>query len=279
MPPRTAKTGITVDSIKQTELYGVVDHAQGEALPLSDEAILQKLYAAEDFYEHDLALRFRPTRVLSTPLTRANHSDAALRVTDFDPILDIAEPAYDYPADHWSYERHGYLKLRHRPIREIQQVVFTWAGALKVWTVPREWIQWDAGAATLNVVPTSGAEFASMQFNAFLLRYLGNSAGLPHSIIVDYTTGFSADELEWQHQDLLNGVRLLTLLNLGGIVSNARSGGLGSSSLAIDGLSHSRGFAGKFGAYSGQIMLAIQEEARVRESWRASQRGIPMAIC
>lgn len=278
MPPRTSKTGITVESIKASELYGVVGQAPGEAQPLSDLTILQKLYAAEDFYERDLVLRWNPTRVFSTPQTRAAHPDPTLRVPDFNALQDLAEPAYDYPQDHWAYERHGYLKLRNRPIRSIERVVFTWAGAFPIWTVPAEWIQWDARAGSLNVVPTSGPNFTAMHFNAFLLQLLGGNRGLPHAIVVDYTVGFTPEELDWAHQDLLNGVRLLTLLLLGGIVSTIASGGGMSQALSIDGLSHSRGYGGKYGAYSGAMQLAIEQERQIRDSWRAKERGLAMAI-
>lgn len=278
MPPRTAKTGITVASIKASELYGVLGQAVGEAAPLSEETILQKLYAAEDFYERDLTLRWTPTRVFSTPQTRAAHPEPLLRVTDFDPIADLGEAAYDYPRGHWEYERHGFLKLRQRPIRAITQVVFTWAGAHRLWAVPPEWIQSDARAGTINIVPTSGPEFAAVAFNSFLLMRLGSGFGLPHSIVVDYTVGFTPEELDWQHQDLLNGVRLRALLMLGGIVSTIASGGGMSQSLGLDGLSHARGFGGKYGAYSGAITLALEQEQEIRETWRAKERGVPMAI-
>lgn len=276
---RTSKTGITVASIKQSELYGVIGHARGEALPLQDPVIEQKLFAAEDFYERVLHLRWAPTRVLSTPETRQNAADPVLRVTDFDPILDLSEPAYDYPRELWAHERHGFLKLRHRPIRDIQQVVFTWAGVFTVWRVPDDWIQRNASAGTINIVPTSGPQFAMMSFNTFLMTWMAGGRGLPHSIVVDYTAGFSAAELEARHQDLLNGVRLLTLLLLGGIASVIASGGVQSTSLSIDGLSHSRGFGGKYGAYSGAIQLAIEQERAIREAWRATERGALLTIC
>jgi hypothetical protein len=279
MLERTSKTGITVANLKASELYGMAGWAAGEAAPLSDQAIEQKLFAAEDFYERDLGIRFQPTRVLSAPENRATHSDPSLRVTDFDPIQDISDPAYDYPRGLWEYERWGYLRLRNRPIRQIIQVVFTWGISIKVWRVPGDWIQPDRREGTINMVPTSGVE-ATLPFNAFLMSWLGaGSRGLPHSILIDYTVGFSPEDLAWHHQDLLNGVRQLTLLMLGGIVSVAASGGQQSVALSMDGLSHSRGFAGKYGAYSGPIMLALEQEKAVRESWRAKERGIPMAIC
>ncbi|MEO8602979.1 MAG: hypothetical protein ABI629_10410 [bacterium] len=279
MPPRTSKTGITVADLKASELYGILGKAVGEALPLANETIEQKLFAAEDFYEHELGLRWTPTRVLSNPEDRANVSDPLLRVADFDPIQDISEPAYDYPRGLWEYERCGFLQLRNRPIRSIIQVVFTWGTSIQIWRVPLDWVQPDRRAGTINMVPTSGVT-SLLPFNVYLMSVLSSpSRGLPHSILIDYTVGFSADELAWHHQDLLNGVRLMTLLNLGGIVSTIASGGQMSGSLSMDGLSHSRGFGGKYGAYSGPIMLAIEQEKAVRDSWRAKQRGIQMAIC
>jgi hypothetical protein len=282
---RTSKTGITAKSLKEAELYGVLIQAAGEAKPLADTEIMRRLYAAEDFYERALAIRFQQTRVFSSPEKRLTSPDVAIKIESFSTTAaptegwgpDLAEPAYDYPVNLWDYERWGMLQLRHRPVRAITQVVFTWAGSQRVWKVPADWIQADLKSGTINITPTTGFQ-AMLSFNAYILSVVAGGRGLPHSILIDYEVGFTPDELAWHHQDLLLGVRLLTLLQLGGIASVAASGGQMSGALSIDGLSHSRGWGGKYGAYSGAITLAIEQEAQIRESWRRQEKGIPMAM-
>jgi len=270
---RQPKTPITVNEIKETELYGVVARAVGEDNDLSNPAIMRKLYAAEDFYERDLQIRFGITRVFSDAESRVNHSDATLRITDFDPIRDISEPAYDYQTNLWSDDQWAMIKLRHRPIRSVTQMVFTWAGARRVWTVPADWVKPDRPYGTINLVPTSGAA-VMMTFSAFILSVIAGGRGLPHSIFIDYTTGYSEQELCYHHNDLLDGIRLRALLLLGGIISNIATGGRQSSSLSLDGLSHSRGFGGKYGAYTGAIQIALEQEKEIRENWREKERGV-----
>jgi hypothetical protein len=286
---RATKSGLTANDIKSAELYGVVTKAIGEDAPLSDSVIRQRIYAAEDFYERYCQMSLQPRRVFSTPQTRvAGNVATSLIVTDFNAVEppgegyasyggDLADPAYDYPRDLWDFERWGLLRLRNRPIRSITQVVFTWAGSIAVWKVPQPWIQWDAKGGTLNLVPTTGPAIL-VTFSAFLLSVVAGGRGLPHSIIVDYEVGFTADELQADHQDLLAGIRLRALLLLGGIISNTVTGGTQSDSLALDGLSHSRGFGGKYGAYSGAIQLAMDHEREIRENWRAKEKGLTFAV-
>lgn len=274
---RASKTGIEIASIKAHDLYGVLLQARGESGPLSDLAIQQKLFAAEDFYERDCNLVLPVTRVFSAPAQRAAHPDATLRVADFDPLLDIAEPAYDYPVGHWDHDRWGLIQLRHRPIRSVTQLVFTWAGSTRVWQVPAAWIGTDAQFGTLQVTPVTGPAVL-MSFSAYLLTVLAGGRGLPHAIIVDYVTGYTPEELAHRHQDLLEGIRLRAVLGLMGIMGTIMTGGVQSSSLGLDGLSRSRGFGGKWGAFSGRIELAVQTEQEIRNTWRQREHGLPVVF-
>lgn len=273
---RGSKTGIRIADLKAHELYGVLVQARGETGPLPDTAIEAKLYAAEDFYERELALRWAVTRVFSAPQQRAAHPDASLRVADFDPLYDLAEPAYDYPVGLWDADRWALTKLRHRPVRSVTQMVFTWAGSTRVWRVPAEWIGLDAQFGTVQVTPVTGPAIV-MSFSAYLLTVIAGGRGLPHAILIDYVTGYTPEELAQFHQDLLEGVRLRTMLGLFGALGTiVMPGGQTSSSLGLDGLSRSRGFGGRFGPFGARIELAQQQEQEIRDTWRRKEHGVPV---
>ena len=274
---RTSKTGIDVEDIKGAELYGVLLRAAGEAAPLDDSVILQKLFAAEDFYERDLQISFRQARVFSDAEGRATHPDLSLRVTDFDETVDLSEPGYDYNNRLWDEERWAFIRVGYAPVRSVSQLVFTWPGAWKVWSVPHDWIRVGHRFGMIQIAPTSG-QAVLMTFTAYILGVISGGRGLPQSIILDYTTGFTPELLEARHQDLLEGVRLRTLLSLGGIISTIRTGGQTGGSLGLDGLSESRTFGGKFGAYSALIELALEREKEVRDAWRHKEHGVIMGV-
>ena len=276
---RESKAGIDVEQLKCDELYGKLTTAAGEDLPYSDDNLLRKLYAAEDYYERDLNIRLQPTRVFSSPEKRTSGAglDPSLRIDDFDPIRDLAEPAYDYDRQLWAESRWALIKLRHRPVKKINQVTFTWVGKQSIWKVPEDWIQADLKFGTINIVPTSGP-VVTMAFSAWFLSVLAGGRGLPHSLFIDYETGFSEDELCYHHQDLLEGIRLRTLLSTFGLLSTIRSGGVSGDSIGIDGLSHTRSYGGRFGAYAGEIEMARENERAIRDNWRRREQGVPGGV-
>ena len=129
----------------------------------------------------------------------------------------------------------------------------------------------------VQIAPTSG-QAVLMTFTAYILGVISGGRGLPQSIILDYTTGFTPELLEARHQDLIEGVRLRTLMALGGIIATIRTGGQTGGSLGLDGLSESRSFGGKFGPYSGMIELAMQREKEIRDGWRQKEHGVIMGV-
>lgn len=273
---RTSKTGLKAATIKTEELYGVLLQADGESGPLPDEAISAKIFAAEDFYERDLQITFGERRVFSDPQGRASAA-APLTLSDFNPTADLSDPAYDIEVGQWNRERWGLIKLRRRPIRAVAQVIFAWVPQTIIWTVPPEWVVLDRAAGTLQIKPTTG-QLSVLTFAAFIGAFFLEGRGLPHSIYVDYTVGYTNDELWAWHADLLEGVRLRTLLTLMGILTTVRNQGQMSGSLALDGMSESRGWGGKYGAYSGAITLAVERELEIRKAFREKDRGVCVAF-
>lgn len=272
MEERKGKTGIAVAEILEGELYGVLLKARGEAKPLGEPELFRKLRAAEDFYERTLQVRFGEQRIASEPEKRGLNPDT----------YDVAETAYDYPPDFQTEERWGFLQLRARPVKEVTKYFFTYPGMgwQPAYDVNPDWVRLlDRKSGITRLVPGSG-EITTFAFSSFIHSVLSASRGVPSSIFVDYVAGLSRDEIAKNHNDLLEGIRLRTALSTFGILTNVRTGGTGSQSLSQDGQSRSQGFAGgKYGAYSGFITLAMEQEEAILESWKTHERGIPMVVC
>lgn len=272
------KTPITVEEIVEEELYGVLLKSRIEPAALKAEAIKRKLRAAEDFYESDLETKFSPTRVFSGAFDRQNATTQEGKLglpNDFDRIKDLEHPALDYEPWLWNGYQWGPLTLPFKPLRDISQVVLAYPATTPVFRIPKHWIKPDLRYGSLMLVPAT-AEASAFPLNRFVGRLIGGGLSIPRALYVDYTCGFTHAELLAHHENLLDGIRKRTLLMLGGIMSTTLTGGQTGGSLSMDGLSRSRSFGGKFGAYSAAIELAIEQEKEVRESWKRQNKGVPM---
>lgn len=282
MAARQSKTGITSQHLMEEELYGVLLKADGEAAAFPPAAIDRAIFAAEDFFERDLAIRFRTTPVYGDGFGRKMgsypESPALSLAPEVSEVNAIFDRAYDYEAEFQSYDRWGEFALNYRPVRSIEQLLFALPGLGPVYEVPKRWLRVDHKFGKVQIVPSGNSQIATSVLSAFVLRLGTAGVTFPQSIIVDYQVGFTPEELEANHQDLLNGVRLRALLGLGGVItSTALPGGQTGGSLSIDGQSQSRNF-GKFGPHTGKILLAQQEEAAIRESWRRREKGLSVAF-
>lgn len=277
MADRIAKTGIGVDDLKSSELYGKLIQASNEETPFSDDEILRKLFAAEDFYEHDLQLFWQPTRVISAPQLRALSIDPYVQLSPaYDPTVDMQGVAFDYEVGMFDEARWGDVQLDYRPIISVDKAFFWYPGTAvgSSWKVPLDWVRLDYRFGNLQLVPATGAMLQFLSLNSFVLSSLAGGRTVPQSIFVDYYAGFEAGVLEAKHQDLLEGVRLHTLLLLFGMISSVRSHGLGSASLSLDGGSQSNNYmAGRYGPYSAEVELALRNEADIRKVWKQTNEA------
>lgn len=278
--PRTTKSGLTVASIKDSELYAVALEVAAEGAALSDTVIEQKLFAAEDFYEKDLRMFWTPRRVFSDVYGRqagvfaGTNSGLADLPGDLDLTRDIAEPAYDYDRDLWGEDRWGNMNLNFRPVKSIGKFFFAYPGVEPIYSVPPQWIRLDQKFGRVQLVPSSGTAIYAT-FNSYVLGVIAGGRGLPQSIYVDYVAGFEDGEIAERHQDLLEGLRLRTLLGILGIAGTIISGGQSGGSLSLDGLSHSRQFSGgEYGPFGGRIKLAMDQESEIRENFKKEFEGL-----
>lgn len=271
----SAKTGLKAADIKDDELYGLLLRAQGEDHDYSDLKIEDRISAAEAFYETNLQIFFGKHQIIGGAHERGIAVDPDAEVPQ------IEEPGYDYDQALFSGERWGNFLLRYRPVipdpssdSGITRVVFSFPSAKSVlYEVPQPWIKPDFKYAQINLIPATGAIYAS--FNLFILSVIsGGAYGLPKIVFIDYFAGYDPARLRRDHSDLLLGIKMRTVLFMGGILGDIRTQQLQSSSISLDGLSHSRGFAGgRFGPLSGRIEQYLIQEKEIRESFRSAVKG------
>jgi hypothetical protein len=274
------KTPITPEDILASELYGVLIKARGEDNPFPVEEIGRKLRAAEDFYERDLAIFFKARRVASDPQRRG-----LVKSTDgVDGDYDYAEPAYPFERDWFGPERWGLTMLNRRPVRSIDRMFIQLPTGQPLgqsgFVIDPKWIVPDFQYGEIRLLPFAGATLQAAM-PQLLALYMMGSQTIPHIVYVDYTAGFDKDgeELVADHNDLLEGVRLLTTLFLFGVLTSIRTGGVQSQSLSEDGLSRSQSFmGGKFGPYTAQVTLAMENEKQIRSGWKAQEEGVLLGV-
>lgn len=274
MGDAVGKTPISPEDILEEDLYSILIKAKGEAAPLSPGAVAAKLRAAEDYYERVLQIFLGVRRVASAPQTRTD--PPLVRGTDY----DIAGRAFDFEPDLCVDGRWGWITLDYAPVVGIDRFFFSYPGALgaSAFQVPIEWLMVDEKFGSVQIIPSS-RNAALVPFNAYIMSVLSGGAGLPRSIYIDYRAGFTRDDLLDHHADLLEGIRIRTCLLLFGILNNIRTGGLGSQSLGMDGLSRSQSFvAGKYGAYSGTIQQYLEREQEILHTWKNQEQGPIMMV-
>lgn len=279
------KTPLTPADIKGSELYGVLIQARGESLPLSDDAIGQKIRAAEDFYERNLQTFFNLRRVASDPARRGLvKGQFPPFVSDYTNDYDVAEPAYDYEQDLFLPNRWAWMDLNYRPVQSVTEMFIQFPGSTSPFIIPPDWILLDQKKGRIQILPLKGpavAAFLTANVNVTIL--VGANQTVPQILYVDYVAGIGTKDdelgLDGDSNDLLEGVRLMTVLLLFGILSIIRTAGIGSASLSEDGLSRSQSFLqGKYGPYGPMIELAMQNEKEIRRTWKDQEHGVLMGV-
>jgi len=274
MTDGASKTGITVDELLSEDLYGILIQAAGETKPLPAVALYNKLRAAEDYYEHRLQVSFGRKRIVSNARARLGLASAAgLTAADY----DLDEVAFDFNPAWFTGGRWGQFPLPYRPIASVERVflAFPGIGYRNPWMIPATWLQVDYRLGQLEIIPLDGSDLSAvkLQLLPVMVPWVSGTTRIPKVLHVDYTVGLTRGELQAGHADLLEAVRIRTLLLAFGVLSTVRSGGLGSFSLSADGLSESQNFAAhKWGPYGPQIEMAIEREKEIVQSWEASER-------
>lgn len=272
------KTPITPEDILASELYGVLIKARGEQNPYPIDEIGRKLRAAEDYYERNLGIFWKPRRVASDPVRRG-----LVKSTDgVGGDYDFAEPAYPFERDWFGPERWALTMLNRRPVRSIEQMFIQFPVGQPLsqsgFKIDPTWIAQDFTYGEIRLLPFAGPMLQA-SIPQLLALHLVGSQTIPHIVYIDYTAGYTEEELLADFNDLLEGLRLLATLLLFGVLSNVRTGGVQSNSLSMDGLSRSQGFAGgKWGPYGPYIEMAIRNEKEFRENFQAQDQGVLLGV-
>ncbi|HVM95632.1 MAG TPA: hypothetical protein VMT89_04555, partial [Candidatus Acidoferrales bacterium] len=165
--------------------------------------------------------------------------------------------------------------LNHGPIRDVTACFWWYPGTApgSSWTIQPTWQRIDYQFGRFDTVPADGPLMQMLSLNAFVLSSIAGGRSVPQSIFVDYTAGFTKEIIAGRLAYLLKGVRLRTMLGLMGVVSTIASNGQTGGSLGLDGMSESKSFGGKWGAFSGAVELALRQEDEIRELYKAKTRG------
>lgn len=192
------KTGITPAEIRQDYWFGTLS-AFVKSDKLTESYLWRKIRAQEDEIERDLGILWKETRIRSEP--DANDTD-----------FDLIEPAYDYDSLFFSDDRWGYIQLRRTPVRSVQRMAFAYPNPDRAtFNVPLTWIRLDQQFGFIRIVPDGASILAN--FTGYMFQVFSGGRGIPQSILIDYTAGFSsgvksaADSLNDSYADLLEHLK------------------------------------------------------------------------
>lgn len=199
------KTGVTPAEIRQDYLIGTIETFIKRGR-LTEDFLWRKIRAQEDEIERDLGILWKETRIRSEP----DPND-----TDF----DLIEPAYDYDSMFFSEDRWGYIQLRRAPVRSVQRVVLAYPNPDRaVFTLPISWVRLDQQFGFIRIVPDGASILAN--FTGYMFQVFSGGRGIPQSIQVDYTAGFSsgvksvADSLSDSYADLLEHLKASVIADI-----------------------------------------------------------------
>jgi hypothetical protein len=206
--PKDTKSGIKLDEFRKDYLFGLPSQLR-PASEWSESFLVNKIRSAEDALERDLGIYYTPKRVVCEP------KDTLVQGKDY----DIAEAAYDYSTQFFVGENWGGIRLRKYPIHVTPTPTITFAYPNidhKIFTVPPTWVRVNGPYGMIRLVPDAIAIYAS--FTAFILSVFSGGMGIPQSVFVNYTAGFSGVEekadLEADYRDLLELTKQKAVLNI-----------------------------------------------------------------
>ena len=248
-----SKLGITVEEIKTDRVFGLLCHLRPSA-GWSDDYLDRKIRAAEDDFEQAMGVRLTPTKIKCEP---------SAEDTDY----DLEESAYPYESSMFDGERWGWVHLRQSPVISVERMVFAYPNVDQaVFTVPvsgsNSWLRLDKKYGRIQLVPSKQAAFAS--FNSHILSIFSGGRGLPQSIFIDYTAGFTEQQLQRDYSNIPECVKRSTVLMLAADALTP-----GSFTNSSDGHSQSISF---------DLTKYREDEDRERRMIRQRLKGIPLVV-
>jgi hypothetical protein len=190
------------------------------------------------------------------PITRKRHVMDNEEIKDF--IVEAASLAQTesglniFPKVHseklafdkQAYESYGYMMLRHRPVSSVESLTIQPSNGLKIFTVPKSWI--DPGHLHMGqiclipftaAIASGGMQVMQTAEGGFaFLALFGHNPWIPSFWHVDYTVGYQNGLLTRAANQLIGTIAAMEILsNLA--TTYARTTG---QSLGLDGMSQSQ---------------------------------------
>lgn len=191
---------------------------------LSDDALWEKIVAAESDAQHRLRTLFQPTRIFA-----GDPTDPEIQALAGAPYL--VEPAYDHSPDAWSGDAWGFLATRQSPVISIDSMALAYPPPSQtVFTVPLAWIRVDRKYGHIQLVPTGFQGTAPLAMVP--LQALGTGRTVPQTVVLRYTAGLQ--NAAGDYPELLDLVQRMAVHRMLLDAMPAASG-----SISADGLSQS----------------------------------------
>lgn len=214
--------------------------------------------AAEDFYESTTGIGLRRYNVRTDPLPAESGT------------YDIEELGYDYGIEMFRGNAWGAIRLRRLPVYSISSMQICYPNRTSpVYTIPSDWIKLDKRHGYVRIIPSSVAAFAA--FSAQILTIMAGATLVPQAIQVAYTAGLSSDEMREEWSQLLDALRMrsvVTAIQLAGLMLWQRGSSL---SVSADGLSQSR--SGGDQVFRSAVEAYQKQEQDLREAVCNAIRG------
>lgn len=152
----------------------------------------------------------------------------------------IVAEKHDYRIQ--EYNAFAFTQLFRIPTRSVQEVRAVYPTGQTIQVFPPEWVRIEKDRSYLQLVPTAGtiSQVLLGQGGTYLPLVYGTLGWLPQLWSVDYTSGLDPDNIPLI---FIQAIAKLAALNIFTVLSNlVHPIGVVSQSLAVDGLSQSRGY-------------------------------------
>ena len=207
------------DTITDDTLQWYIDNAIGELERFLDFHIVKKQY------------RYRPNRDPQTgEKTERDDFDTTEKFEWVDP--------YDYNKQMKDFEKYMYLKLRHRPIIDIQSCKLKDLFGQEILDLTK-WMRINHKVGSVRFYPYSYSSFAIPNINYPAINgiFPFYDVSYPHAIFMDYTVGY--ENVEDVPLDLRNILYKIAGTQLLSDFGDGRSSALASGSVSLAGISES----------------------------------------
>jgi len=270
---------------------------QGFATPpqeIADSTVNQWIRWAEDDIESDTNVRLCQTWIAAPPtktqqVTQLVNLGVQGLYQQLGVDYDLAEAGYDFVFERWRDEGWGYMRLRWRPVKSVEQfddslnqsnnlngtknVAFIYPLLNEFFRMPPSWIVEDQNRGLIRFVPAISVQM--LPLFAMQLSFMGFSQSVPQGLWFQYNAGLTPNDYnsEWSfmQQLILCKAAVIAFQNL----QTPLAMGAMELTSQIDGLMRRVRYSEK-GAFSPQIeTFGKRADALLRRA-KSKAGGIPL---